>query len=125
MDTRTEEITFFNLNGAPINNKAAKAKAEGLVNDLKWKAENPILYAVDGQPTWIMTLTMSSTTEKGGSYSNREVAAIACVNYQKEIRTYKTDKKSVIADYCALLQEERNNDIDQVGEFFLDPWIWF
>ena len=125
MDTRTEEITFFELNGAPINNKAAKAKAEGLVNDLKWKAENPILYAVDGQPTWIMTLTMSSTTEKGGSYSNGEVAAIACVSYQKEIRTYKTDKKSVIADYCALLQEERNNDIDQVGEFFLDPWIWF
>ena len=94
MDTRTGEVTFFTLEGAPINDVAAKKKAMGMVSDFGWYSQNPILYNVNGEPTWVSTLTL-----------NGEYQGIACVHYEKEIRAYKREKADAIADYASLIKK--------------------
>jgi hypothetical protein len=103
MDTRTGKIRSFKLDGAPINDTAARRKVESMVSDYGWKAENPILYSVNGEPTWVASLTLAS-----GEYQG-----IALVHYEREIRAYARDKDSAISEYTRLLQDVVSNDYSE------------
>ncbi len=89
MDTRTGKVFSFKLDGAPINDQAARVKLESLVSDQKWEAEEPILYEVNDEPTWVASLTLNQ-----GEYQ-----ALGFVHYEREIRSIGRTKQEAITSY--------------------------
>lgn len=70
VNTRTKEATFYKVSGA--TEVTAMRSAEGLVQDLGYRATFPILVNVQGKPTYFMTLKDNEGLVKRYAYVSVE-----------------------------------------------------
>jgi len=70
INTRTKETTFYPLSGATEG--AAMGSAQGIVQDLGYKATYPIIINLNNQPTYFMTLKDESGLVKQYAFVNVE-----------------------------------------------------
>lgn len=106
VNTRTKEAHYYKLSGA--TETKAMASAEGMVQNMGYKATFPILYNLAGIPTYVMTL-------KDNEGLVKMIAMVSVENYS--IVGVGKDLKSTLRNYKASLKSKGNvvvmdNDID-------------
>lgn len=93
VDMITKEVFNYKVAGATEN--AARASAEGKVQNLKYKATFPLILNIEGRPTYFMTLKDAEGLVKQYAYvsledysivGTGETMAAAMENYQSNLR---------------------------------------
>lgn len=97
VDTRTKQAYWYKQAGATENK--ARSSAEGMVQDKKYVATNPILYNISGIPTYIMSL-------KDNEGLIKMIAMVSVENYS--IVGIGKDVKSSLRSYKSALSSKGN-----------------
>ena len=94
VNTRTKEAHIYKQSGA--TETKAKASAEGMVQNMGYKATFPILYNIGGIPTYVMTLKDNEGLVKMIAMVSVENYSIVGVgkNLKTSLRNYKSALKS-------------------------------
>lgn len=101
VDSKDKKSTHYALPGA--NEKSAVDAVEGLVRANKYVATSPLVFEVDGQPTYVMTLTDSTGIARGYGLVNLH-------DYQ--IAVYGTTLSGAARSYADKLNRS-SNKVDQ------------
>ena len=64
INARTGELTYYSANGI-MDSTGAKENANQNYKAQQWKAKMPVLYNINGRPTWVMTILDSSHAIRG------------------------------------------------------------
>lgn len=75
INARTGELTYYKANGI-MDSSGAKSNANQNYKAQQWTANMPILYNVDGRPTWIMTILDKTHAIRGYYYLDAEDQSI-------------------------------------------------
>lgn len=67
INARTGKLTYYSANGI-MDSTGAKENANQNYKAQQWKAKMPVLYNVNGRPTWVMTILDSSRAIRGYYY---------------------------------------------------------
>lgn len=67
INARTGKLTYYSANGI-MDSTGAKENANQNYKAQQWKAKMPVLYNVNGHPTWVMTILDSSHAIRGYYY---------------------------------------------------------
>ena len=67
INARTGKLTFYTANGI-MDSSGAKENADQNYRAQQWRASMPILYNVNGRPTWVMTILDRSAAIRGYYY---------------------------------------------------------
>ncbi|MCC4459628.1 hypothetical protein [Limosilactobacillus reuteri] len=75
INARTGKLTFYSANGI-MDSTGAKENANQNYKAQQWKAKMPVLYNVNGRPTWVMTILDSSHAIRGYYYLDAQDQSI-------------------------------------------------
>lgn len=75
IDARTGKLTYYKANGI-MDSTGAKENANQNYKAQQWKAKMPVLYNVNGRPTWVMTILDSSHAIRGYYYLDAQDQSI-------------------------------------------------
>lgn len=75
INARTGELTYYSANGI-MDSSGAKENAEQNYKAQKWDAEMPVLYNINGRPTWVMTILDKSNAIRGYYYLDAQDQSI-------------------------------------------------
>lgn len=109
VNARSGELTYYRDEGLGLmDSDGAISIAEKIYPEKKWEAEMPILYNVDGTPTWIISLLDSKGLFKKYVYVNA---------VDNDIVVDGDDAQSTLDSYRVdLLAKGSNNQNTEVGE---------
>ncbi|MBQ3151468.1 MAG: CvpA family protein [Clostridia bacterium] len=105
VNQRTKETRFYSVNGA--KEETAREAAEGLVQDLEYKATFPILVNVGGEPTYFMSLKNKSDIV--------EMYALINVRQYNKVKTTGKTISECLDNYLASLKAE-GVTVEDVGD---------
>ena len=75
INARTGQLTYYKANGI-MDSSGAKSNANQNYKAQQWTANMPILYNIDGRPTWIMTILDKTHAIRGYYYLDAEDQSI-------------------------------------------------
>ncbi len=67
INARTGKLTYYSANGI-MDSTGAKENADQNYKAQQWKAKMPVLYNINGRPTWVMTILDTSNAIRGYYY---------------------------------------------------------
>lgn len=75
INARTGKLTFYSASGI-MDSSGAKENANQNYKAQQWKAKMPVLYNVNGRPTWVMTILDNSHAIRGYYYLDAQDQSI-------------------------------------------------
>ena len=75
INARTGKLTYYKANGI-MDSTGAKENANQNYKAQQWEAKMPILYNVNGRPTWVMTILDNSNAVRGYYYLDAQDQSI-------------------------------------------------
>lgn len=75
INARTGKLTYYKANGI-MDSTGAKENANQNYKAQQWKAKMPVLYNINGRPTWVMTILDSSHAIRGYYYLDAQDQSI-------------------------------------------------
>lgn len=75
INARTGKLTYYRANGI-MDSTGAKENANQNYKAQQWKAKMPVLYNINGRPTWVMTILDSSHAIRGYYYLDAQDQSI-------------------------------------------------
>ena len=75
INARTGKLTYYKANGI-MDSTGAKENANQNYKAQQWKAKMPILYNINGRPTWVMTILDNSNAVRGYYYLDAQDQSI-------------------------------------------------
>ncbi|WP_251576127.1 hypothetical protein [Limosilactobacillus agrestimuris] len=75
INARTGKLTYYRANGI-MDSTGAKENANQNYKAQQWKAKMPVLYNINGSPTWVMTILDSSHAIRGYYYLDAQDQSI-------------------------------------------------
>lgn len=75
INARTGKLTYYQANGI-MDSTGAKENANQNYKAQQWKAKMPILYNINGRPTWVMTILDNSNAIRGYYYLDAQDQSI-------------------------------------------------
>lgn len=108
INARTGKISHYTESASLMTGTRAKSIAESQMKQTKWEAENPLLYMIDNQPTWIVSMidpdnkvfqqyVYINAGDNGNTLATGNTASVALSNYRTVLSddgVVTTDKKS-------------------------------
>ena len=91
VNSRTKEAFYYKISGA--SDLSAMASAEGKVQAMKYKASTPVLYSIQGIPTYIVSLKDNAGLMKNIAFVNVTNYTIVGIwtDVEEALRDYKTE----------------------------------